>query len=366
MVVLGALMNRRPLPICGCSRPSSAVASISFTEYTLASFIQLVGLGFRLAQDDAWDNIFEEPAKEESLPSLSPGPKKPGGPPPSPFSGGDDGGPAAKKAKKAAPQLAQMCIMGDGKPRYCRMRFCQYHKQIMDIAFYQADHPKDGEEACGKEVKKALEDDEVAIEVCRLYEKNMPADSSLGKKQKKGGAPRFVHTAQFRKRFGVRMSKRTVESEKPTEEIEFISNMERKGWPKAEAKAEWKRVSSRAEVADHKGLRGATRYWIELDSVRERVKEIFIDSGVDQTGDLMKGVKGSQLDSMKRFAHSTAADQGDEFFTGESTLGHNDDVFGTLLGIGQSKKPTEGASGSEIETAKEVVIVSMFGSHVFG
>ena len=208
--------------------------------------------------------------------------------------------PSGKKLKTGKlPAAVQLCIMGDGKPRYCRMRFCKEHKAVMDIVYWQADNPHDGEEAVGKQVREAMEDDAVAMDVIAQYEKTMPADASLGKRKKKGAAPRFVHSAQVRKRWGVKVTQRSVEEEKPTEEIEFIATQERKGWPKAEAKAEWKHLVSRAEVADYKGLRGAARYWIEQDSKRQRIVDKFCDTGVDQTGDQIKNIKGQQLDALK-------------------------------------------------------------------
>lgn len=103
------------------------------------------------------------------------------------------------------------------------------------------------------------------------------------------------------------------------DELAFVTHKKNDGWPEPDAKAEWKRLVARAEVADYLGYKGAPRYWIEQDVVRTREKEMFIDIGVDQTSERFKNVNDGQLNALRGFAMNNSEDTTHEFFQGEAT-----------------------------------------------
>lgn len=294
-------------------------------------------------------------------------------------------GAASKKRKTGMHSGVGLCIMGDNQPRYCRMRVCQWHKSLYDIAMYQAANPQAGETKCDQELKKTMEDDNNCREIIALYEKGVPADVSLGKKKLKGQIPRFCHNALFRKRMGVVVAKTERAREVPMEKGFFIKQKTDAGWSPAEAEQEWKtetrtaehtntnnqktktstpsqtsshhvlpnlpmhlssamdvwknkKLKNRtAEIADYKGRKGSPRYWLEKDPERIKDKTTYIDTATEETSEQFKNPKAATLAALRQFAHSSAGDFGDQFFGGKGVAPQQESgVIAQMLGKGKA------------------------------
>ena len=246
----------------------------------------------------------------------------------------DDANSTPKPSKKlAAHGLVGTCIIPNCQgERYCRMRICKHHKTFWDMAMYQATNPKEGESKCDKELRAQLDDDQMCIECIQLYESAIPADATLNpakKRKKKGQAPRFVHQAQFRKRFGIRTSRKVIDAEKPTEKGEFVKIRVDRGWPQDEAQAAWTDAIRGREIADYKGRKGAPRYWLEQDQVRTREREVFEDDGVDESSELLRDATPAQMQALRNFAHASSEHADEVFLSGARSSGTVDD--GNLL-----------------------------------
>ena len=237
-------------------------------------------------------------------------------------------------------------------------------KPYYDQAIYQAANPSEGETKCDAELKEKMSEDSVLCEIVSLYEKAAPADTTLvGKKKKgpKGGksaAPRFVHNAMFKRRYGIVTKKTKVMAQKPTEKGEYIKGKVDKSWSPAEALAEWNREIQGKTTADYKGRQGSARYWLDLDEVRQIEIEEYIDGAVEQFSDVVKNAKESQIVAMKKFAHSSNAGIDDTFFEGihgQSASSSHDPSQSIARILGITNTPLDDAAATEESAATEVL-----------
>ena len=133
----------------------------------------------------------------------------------------------------------------------------------------------------------------------------------------KGKTPRFVHTASFKRKFGVRSSREEINKEIPVEQGKFLKDKIDAMWTRQEAEAEWLAAIASAEVADYKGRHGSARYWLPQDTERTKEKEVFVDGAMEETSDQIKNATKEQRAALAKFAHTSAGDCSAAFFHGQ-------------------------------------------------
>ena len=156
---------------------------------------------------------------------------------------------------------------------------------------------------------------------------------------------------EFKTNWGTRTSNKEIISDTPH------WMMEKKRWPEKAALAEWEAMLTTCQVADYKGFKGSVRLWINKKTARNREHETYKDGFAEEGGDRLKLPSASELDAMRRFAHTSAVDSTHAFFSNRSSvLDHHGGVVGLV-------EPTK-VSESEMDESVEVGMRSTVPLHL--
>ena len=184
------------------------------------------------------------------------------------------------------------CLCCD-EPRVANSRFCKDHKRSCDAMSYQAETSSDPE---AKQIfQDIFADDAKCAGAVKKFSLDNPPTAKYKRKQ-------LIDWVQYKRTFGVRVTRRDRSSDVPKTEREFkLWAVNQKGLTDQEAKDWWKKLLDDPNVdRDYEGYGGALQLYVpNAEQSRDRMRDRYVDNAQEEGSAVDKKAKPQDIEAWK-------------------------------------------------------------------